>query len=283
MTQHGFAALLAAGQGRRLRPLSLAFPKPLLPLPGGTPTLYLLAQLRRAGFHHLALVTSPHPAWERFPGLPRQVHRLRQKPPFTLARGLATLATWVPPSARVLVVHADNLLHGSLEPLPEVLNREPAGRVRFTSDTTAATGVYWLPHQALQLAARHPDIDDLDTLWDLWRAHGLHPITVTLAGHRFNINTRMDYTQAHHYMLEHWSAFEPLAAWPGRFDPHHRSWVAHTAHVHRSHLVYTTVSPFAQVLESHLEDCVVAPYTIVHRARARERAFFVPPPPPPSE
>ncbi len=51
------AVILAAGEGKRMRPLTYTMPKPMLPI-GGRPMLqYLIMNFREAGIRHIVLVT----------------------------------------------------------------------------------------------------------------------------------------------------------------------------------------------------------------------------------
>lgn len=273
----GYAAILASGQGLRLRPITLAIPKGLLPLAGGTPLLYLVNRLRAAGFLHIAVVRSRHPAWQHFPLPPLAVSFLTQEPPFTLARGLATLLPWAPLDQPVLLLHGDNLLHADLGLLHQAMEQAPIGWATVGGEAREIAAVYWLPYRALALAAQHPALDSLAQLRDLWRQYGLEPVQVTLPGRRFNINTRIDYLQAHHYVLDHWADFRDLAGWPGTWDAHTHTWVSHYAQVEASRLAYTVVAPHAQVRYSQLTNCIVAPHTTVHRVHGQDRVFFVSP------
>ena len=60
---HATAFLLAAGHGTRLRPLTLARPKPLLPLCGAPMLDHVLAHVRAHG--HTEVVVNAHHLWEQ--------------------------------------------------------------------------------------------------------------------------------------------------------------------------------------------------------------------------
>lgn len=54
----GHAILLVGGQGTRLRPLTIATPKPMLPVAGRPVTEHQIARAKAAGLHHVVLGTS---------------------------------------------------------------------------------------------------------------------------------------------------------------------------------------------------------------------------------
>jgi NDP-sugar pyrophosphorylase family protein len=51
------AVILAAGEGTRLRPLTLGRPKPMIPVGPEPAIYYILSQLSREGFKEIVMVT----------------------------------------------------------------------------------------------------------------------------------------------------------------------------------------------------------------------------------
>jgi len=161
------AVILAAGMGRRLRSITYAIPKPLLPLAGGTLLDYLLARLTQAGIGAVALVVRETARWREY--VPDTVTLLEQQAPWTLAQALATAREVAPADAPLLILHGDNLVDADLTPLPRAMTQASVGVVLIGEEdkTQGTTGLYWLPAQALDLIARHPEVDDLADLWPL--------------------------------------------------------------------------------------------------------------------
>lgn len=268
------AVILAAGEGRRLRSITYAIPKPLLPLAGGTLLDYLLARLTQVGIDTVALVVRQAARWRG--RVPDTVILLEQQPPWTLAQALATARTFAPLDTPLLILHGDNLVDADLTPLPQAMARTAAGVVLIGEEdrNQSTTGLYWLPAQALDLAARHPEMDDLRDLWPLLEGAGFRLMALPLEGRRFNINTLGHYLQAHSYVLTHWPSFAPLAVWSGTLEPETRTWVAENAVVEKSALEEVAVGPGATVVKSHLKRCIIAPGTPVYGAQAEDRVFF---------
>ncbi len=268
------AVILAAGQGRRLRSITYAIPKPLFPLAGGTLLDYLLARLTQAGMEDVTLVVREAARWREH--VPDAITWVEQGPPWTLAQALLTARKVAPPDAPLLILHGDNLVDADLAPLPEAMKQAPAGVALIGEEDRAygTTGVYWLPARALDILARHPELDDLSDLWPLLEEAGIRLMALTLEGRRFNINTLRDYLEAHRYVLTRWSSFAPLAVWPGALDPGTRTWVAENAMVEESTLEEVTVGPGAAVVRSRLKGCIIAPGTSVYGAQAEDRVFF---------
>jgi NDP-sugar pyrophosphorylase family protein len=74
------AVVMAAGEGRRMRPLSERWPKPLLPIDGRPVIVSLLHELRAAGFVRATVVTGPHGEQieELLDGFPLELRFVRQ-------------------------------------------------------------------------------------------------------------------------------------------------------------------------------------------------------------
>lgn len=107
------AVILAAGLGTRLRPLTLALPKPLLPV-AGTPVLgHTLRALRKAGCDGVAI--NLHYQGEKiasrfgadFDGMP--IHYSREETILGTLGALAPLRSFLEPSDQVVVVNGDSL------------------------------------------------------------------------------------------------------------------------------------------------------------------------------
>ncbi len=267
------AVILAAGQGRRMRSITYAIPKPRLPLAGGTLVDYLVARLRSAGFTDIGLVVREGARGlddDAFPGT-----RLIQPQPWTLGQALNTARAWASEEQPLLILHGDNLIDADLSPLPEAMAQWPVGVIWIGSDIqTGATGIYWLSKDVLEITAALPHLDHLEDLWPFLEERGVSLMALPLPGRRFNINTLNDYLEAHAYVLDHWERFSPLASWPGVYDPTSHTWIAEEARVEHSELRYVAVGPRAMVVRSRLSHCIIAPDTPVVGAQAQARVFF---------
>lgn len=117
------AVVLAAGEGRRLRPITLRTPKPLLTVGGVSLLDRTLARLAEVGLSgpDLVAVNACHLAEQIVAAVGDRAHlSVEEPPPLGTAGGVARLRDWIA-GRDVLVCNADAYLDGGAEPYRRLL------------------------------------------------------------------------------------------------------------------------------------------------------------------
>lgn len=121
---HLRAVVLAAGEGRRLRPLTLDVPKPLLPVLGRPILEHTLEQLAALGcdsaainLHHLGDQIEAH-FGTRYKGMP--LHYSHEERLLGTSGALAAMREFLAPADLVIVINGDSYCHW---PLKQMLRR----------------------------------------------------------------------------------------------------------------------------------------------------------------
>ena len=191
-------AILAGGNGQRLRPLTYWTPKPLFVTPGETLLDRLLRQVKllhpravHVVVHHLADRIADHLSTS-------DVHLISQPVPATLGSALATVAESV--QDRCLILHGDNYF--SSLPIAAIRSASPHVSTFFLDSLPtgqpdaarwAATGCYLLTLPALRQIVPLREADNLAAIVSTLLKANVPLRPAPLGGWRQNVNSVQDY------------------------------------------------------------------------------------------